>query len=152
MLYLRTFAGYNIQHLSPHQHHISSTIKNHKRVVQLQQQISVLASVIDIIVRVTLMWRIDYILRSEVVKPWLICNIQFTFLQLKLYISIKNTILGYTPSPSIQSTAIQVDDTIVFIIAFCVSGGLLLVLVILVITVLLLLSRRLTRQKSGKLF
>ena len=64
-------------------------------------------------------------------------------------VPIKKTILGYTPSPSIQSTAVELDDTNVFIIAFCVSGGFLLVLVILVTTVLLLLSRRLTQQKRG---
>ena len=63
-------------------------------------------------------------------------------------VPIKNTILGYT---TIQSTVVEVDDTNVFIIAFCVSGGFLLVLVILVTTVLLLLSKRLTRQKRGNI-
>ena len=60
-----------------------------------------------------------------------------------------NTIRGYTASPSIQSASAELDDTNVFIIAFCISGGLLLVIVILVTTVLLLFSRRLIRQKSG---
>ena len=66
-------------------------------------------------------------------------------------VSIKNTILGYTPSSTIQSTAVELDDTNVFIIAFGIFGGFLLVLVILILvtTVLLLLSRRLTRQKRG---
>ena len=66
-------------------------------------------------------------------------------------VSIKNTILGYTPSPSNQSTAVELDDTNVFIIAFCICGGFLLVIVILILvtTVLLLLSRRLTQQKRG---
>ena len=65
-------------------------------------------------------------------------------------VSIKNTIRGYTASPSIQSAAAELDDTNVFIIAFCIFGGLLLVIVIILVTiVLLLLSRRLIQQKSG---
>ena len=65
-------------------------------------------------------------------------------------VSITNTILGYTPSPSIRSTTVvELDNTNVFIVVFCISGGFLLVLVILVTTVLLLLSRRLTRRKRG---
>ena len=64
-------------------------------------------------------------------------------------VSIKNTILGYTASPSIQSASAELENTNVFIITFCISGGLLLVIVILVTTVLLLLSRRLSRRKSG---
>ena len=69
-------------------------------------------------------------------------------------VPIKNTILGYTPSPSIQSTAVEVDDTNIFILAFCISGGFLLVLVILVTIVLLvlLLSRRLARHKKGNYY
>ena len=66
-------------------------------------------------------------------------------------VPIKKTILGYTPSPSIRSTAVELDDTNVFIIAFCISGGFLLVFVILVTTVLLVLSRRLARQKKGNI-
>ena len=57
-------------------------------------------------------------------------------------VSIKNTIHGYTASPSIPSTTVEIDDTKVFTIAFCISGGFLLVLVILATTVLLVLSRR----------
>ena len=57
-------------------------------------------------------------------------------------VSIKNTILGYTASPSIPSTTVEIDDTKVFTIAFCISGGFLLVLVILATTVLLVLSKR----------
>ena len=66
-------------------------------------------------------------------------------------VSIKKTILGYTPSSTIRSTAVKLDDTNVFIIAFCICVGFLLVLVILVatVTVLLLLSKRLARQKIG---
>ena len=76
-------------------------------------------------------------------------NNNFTFLHAAEAVSIKNTIHGYTASPSIQLAAAELDDTNVFIIAFCISGGLLLVIVILVTTVLLLLSRRLIRRKSG---
>ena len=46
-----------------------------------------------------------------------------------------------TETPSIRSTAVEVDDT-KYIIAFGVSGGFFLMFVILVTTVLLLLSRR----------
>ena len=57
-------------------------------------------------------------------------------------VSITNTILnGYTtPSPSIAG---ELDDTNIFIITFCISGGFLLMLIVLVTIVLLLLSRRL---------
>ena len=58
-------------------------------------------------------------------------------------VSIKNTILGYTPSPSIQSTAVELD----FIIATGISCGFFLMIVILVATVLLLLSKRLQLKR-----
>ena len=68
----------------------------------------------------------------------------------------KHNPTGYTPSiettymtetPSIQSTAVEVDDT-KYIIAFCVSGGFFLMLVVLVTTALLLLSRRLQQNRG----
>ena len=59
-------------------------------------------------------------------------------------VSIKNTILGYTPSPSIQSTAVELD----FIITTGISCGFFLMIVILVATVLLLLSKRLQLKRA----
>ena len=84
-------------------------------------------------------------------NAYIIMNNKFIHFPTAETVSIKNTILGYTASPSIQTKAVELDDTNVFIIAFCISGSFLLVLVILILvtTVLLLLSRRLTRQKRG---
>ena len=56
----------------------------------------------------------------------------------------KNAILGYTPSPSVQSTAVELD----FIITSVISCGFFLVIVILVATALLLLSKRLQLKRA----